>query len=69
MEQPEIFCNQCGSSIGFRVKDAKLEQMEVAIALFDEDIPVKTDAHIYTNYKACWTGISDLLPQFIEGQK
>jgi hypothetical protein len=60
------FCNQCGSSIGFCVKDAKLEQMEVAIALFDEDIPVKIDAHIYTNYKSCWTDITDPLPQFSE---
>jgi hypothetical protein len=63
------FCNQCGSSIGFRVKDAKLEQIEISVALFDEHIPLKIDAHIYTNYKACWTDISDQLPQFIEGRE
>lgn len=63
------FCKECGSSIGFRVKGATLEQMEVAIALFDEDIPVKTDAHIFTNYKSCWSDISDLLPQFLEGRQ
>jgi hypothetical protein len=28
------FCNKCSSSISFRVKSIKLEQMEVAIAVF-----------------------------------
>ena len=63
------FCHKCGTSIGFRVKDARVEQMEIAIALFDEDIPVKIDAHIYTNYQSCWTNISDQLPQFPEGRE
>ena len=63
------FCSECGSSIGFRSKGAKVEQMEVAIALFDEDIPLKIDTHIYTNYKACWTKITDQLPQCAEDRE
>ena len=44
------FCLACGSSLGFRTKGAPLTQIELAIATFDEDIPVNIDAHIYTNY-------------------
>lgn len=62
------FCNQCGSSIGFRTKGATIEQLEIAISTFDEDIPIKIDAHIYTNYKVCWNNIADGLPQYGEGR-
>jgi len=40
--------------LGFRVKGAPIEKMELAISTFNEDIPVKIDAHIYTDYKANW---------------
>lgn len=63
------FCKQCGSSLGFRVKGAPFEQLEIAISTFDDDIPVKVDTHIYTNNKACWHCISDQLPQHGEGRK
>ena len=63
------FCNECGSSIGFRVKGADLSQIEIAVALFDEDIPVIIDAQIFTKYKACWSDISGDLPQFKEGRE
>lgn len=48
------FCKECGSSLGFRAKGASIEKIELAIAMFDEDVPVKIDAQIYTNYKANW---------------
>ncbi|MEM5529349.1 GFA family protein [Gammaproteobacteria bacterium AS21] len=57
------FCRQCGSSIGFRVKGLGLEQIELAISLFDEEIPINPDVHIYTQYKANWYDIDDSLVQ------
>jgi hypothetical protein len=63
------FCQNCGSSIGFRGKNVKPEKMEVAIALFDQDIPVKIDAHIFTDYKSNWCDIQGPLPQFEEGRE
>jgi hypothetical protein len=63
------FCKECGSSLGFRVKEQSRDAMEVAIATFDEVIPVKVDAHIYTDYKACWHEITDNLDQHKEGRQ
>lgn len=62
------FCKVCGSSIGFRVKEAPLEEIELAIATFDDDIPVQLDAQIYTRYKADWCEIDDELATFPEGR-
>ncbi len=62
------FCKECGSSLGFRVKGQSRDAMEVAIATFDEAVPVKVDAHIYTDYKACWYEIADNLDQYKEGR-
>ena len=63
------FCENCGSSLGFRAKDAPFSQMELAIATFDEPIPVKIDAHIYASYKANWYQIEGPLPVFKEGRQ
>ena len=63
------FCNHCGASIGFRVKGAPASNMELAIATFDEDIPIKIDAQIYTNYKANWCQLQTSLPDFGEGRE
>ena len=60
------FCNDCGSSLGFRVKDAPLENIELAIATFDGDIPVTIDAQIFTNYKASWCNLQSDLSVFTE---
>ncbi len=62
------FCQECGSSLGFRVKGVPATDMELAIATFDEDIPVEIDAHIYINYKADWCRLQDDLPKFLEGR-
>ncbi len=62
------FCNECGSSLGFRVKGASIEEIELAISTFDECIPVKINAQIYTNYKASWSQLQNDLPVFGEGK-
>jgi hypothetical protein len=62
------FCSGCGSSIGFRLKGAPLSEIEIAISTFDEAIPVKVDAHIFTSYKANWCKINDELASFKEGR-
>lgn len=62
------FCQGCGSSIGFRGKGVALQDMELAVALFDEDIPIKVDAQIYTRYKANWCVLEQDIPAFAEGR-
>jgi len=62
------FCSECGSSLGFRIKGAFFEEMELAIATLDGEIPVKIDAQIYTNYKANWCELQKNLPVFDQGR-
>ena len=62
------FCGDCGSSLGFRVKDTPMEEMELAIATFNDDIPVTIDAQIYTKYRANWCQLASDLPAFDEGR-
>jgi hypothetical protein len=63
------FCKVCGSSLGFRLKRASIEAIELAISTFDEEIPVNIDAQIYTNYKANWSQLHSDLPIFGEGRE
>jgi len=63
------FCRECGSSLGFRAKGVELLGIELAIATFDDNIPVRIDAQIYTGYKANWCELDDSLPNFIEGRE
>jgi hypothetical protein len=62
------FCHECGSSLGFRVKEATATEIELAISTFDDNIPVEIDAHIYVNYKANWCKLQDDLVKFEEGR-
>jgi hypothetical protein len=62
------FCKCCGSSIGFRTKGETLDNIELAISTFDDDIPVEVDAQIYTNYKANWVKLDHSIPVFEEGR-
>jgi hypothetical protein len=61
------FCKECGSSLGFRVKGALLNNIEIAVSIFDDDIPITVDAQIYTANKANWCSLDDQLPAFEEG--
>ena len=62
------FCSHCGSSIGFRVKGEPLENIELAISTFDDDIPVNIDAQIYTDYKANWCELQPEIIAYPEGR-
>ncbi|WP_192890541.1 GFA family protein [Vibrio bathopelagicus] len=62
------FCSNCGSSLGFRVQGEPLENIELANATFDVDIPVKIDAQIYTNYKSNWCELQPDLQMYSEGR-
>lgn len=63
------FCSHCGSSIGFRSKDAPFEEIEIALATFDEDLPITLEVQIYCAYKANWSKLSPNLQTFLEGEK
>jgi len=60
------FCRECGASLGFRIKGTVMREIELAIATFDENISVKIDAQIYTNYKTNWSQLHSGLPVFGE---
>jgi len=62
------FCQRCGSSLFFRSPRADPDVIEVALAIFDADVPVRPDAHIFMGSAANWTSIEDDLPQFLEGR-
>jgi len=62
------FCHVCGSSIGFRGKGAPFTDVELAISLFDEEIPVQIDANIYTDSQANWCELNDKLTCFTKGR-
>jgi hypothetical protein len=62
------FCRHCGSSLFFASPRADPDVVEVALGLFDVDVPVVPDAHIFIGSAANWTSIEDRLPQFEEGR-
>ncbi len=62
------FCSSCGSSLAFLARGASRDQLELAISSFDDEIPVKIDIHIYTDYKANWFDPPEDLPQYPEGR-
>jgi hypothetical protein len=54
--------------LGFRVKNAPAEKIELAIAVFDDDIPVTLYAQIYIGNKANWYELQTNLPLFLAGR-
>lgn len=62
------FCRHCGSSLFFWSPRADPGVVEIALGVFDSDIPVVPDAHIFVGSAANWTSIEDTLPQFEEGR-
>lgn len=63
------FCCDCGSSVGFRSAGAPIEEIELAISLFDDDISIEIAAQIYTTYKANWCELQENVSQFDEGRE
>jgi hypothetical protein len=61
------FCANCGSSLFFSSPNLANNIIEVALGVFDDDIPVIPSAHIYVASGANWTVIADDLPKYEAG--
>jgi len=62
------FCPRCGSSLFFASPKVSDDVIEIALAVFDEDVPVAPDAHIFCDFGASFTTKSDALPRHSEGR-
>ncbi len=60
------FCQHCGSSMTFTSAKGSGKEVEIALGTLDDDLPLKADAHIFVDYAANWSAITDDLPQFRE---
>lgn len=62
------FCSDCGSSMTFAPKNDDGTVIQFALGTLESDPGFRPDAHIFTDYKACWFDIEDKLPRFAEGR-
>ena len=62
------FCEHCGSSLTFFSPLADPDLVEIALGCFDDDVPVRPDAHIYVASGAKWARPNDELPQYEAGR-
>ena len=62
------FCQHCGSSLFFYTPNASADIIEVALGVFDDDIPLEPDVHIFVDSGANWTALLDDLPKFSAGR-
>ena len=62
------FCANCGSSLTFASPEADPDLVEIALGCFDDEVPVRPDAHIYVASGAKWALPDDNLPQFEAGR-
>ena len=62
------FCDHCGSSLTFSSPAADPDLVEIALGCFDDEVPVKPDAHIFVASGAKWAAPADELPQFEQGR-
>ena len=62
------FCAICGSSLTFAAADVDDSIVEIALACFDDPVPVSPDVHIFLDYGAKWARPTDGLPGFREGR-
>jgi hypothetical protein len=62
------FCANCGSSLTFASPNADPDLVEIALGCFDDDVPVRPDAHIYVASGATWAKPDDGLPQYEAGR-
>lgn len=63
------FCQHCGSSLFFASPNVTGEVVEVALGVFDGDIPVVPDVHIFLDSGANWVELADDLPKFSAGRQ
>ncbi len=56
------FCSNCGSPVP--PARASGERMEIPAGLFDDDLKLKPDKHIFVECIASWDEITDSLPRF-----
>lgn len=62
------FCQHCGSSLFFASPNAPADVVEIALGVFDNDIPVVPDVHIFVDSGANWVSVQDGLPKFSAGR-
>ena len=62
------FCRHCGSSLTFCSPRADPDLVEIALGAFDDEVPVRPDAHIFVGFGASWAVPDDDLPQFEAGR-
>jgi hypothetical protein len=63
-----LFCGNCGSSLVFVPSNDDGKFVEFSLGTLDSEVPNRPDAHIFTNYAACWDQVTDDLPQYTEGR-
>jgi hypothetical protein len=62
------FCASCGSSLTFASPNADPDLVEIALGSFDDEVPVRPDAHIFIASGASWAKPDDDLPQYEAGR-
>jgi hypothetical protein len=62
------FCRVCGSSLTFSSPKADPDLVEIALGSFDDEVPIRPDAHIYVASGACWARPQDDLPLYEAGR-
>jgi len=62
------FCSHCGSSLTFASPAADPDLVEISLGCFDDEVPIKPDAHIYVASGASWAIPDDDLPQYEAGR-
>ncbi len=62
------FCSNCGSSLMFASPNADPDLVEISLGCFDDEVPVRPDAHIYVASGAKWAHPEDSLPQYEAGR-
>lgn len=62
------FCQNCGSSVSFFSPNSPDHIIEIALGLFDDDIPVTPHAHIFVGSGANWIDSRDGLPHYKDGR-
>jgi len=62
------FCSNCGSSLMFASPNADPDLVEISLGCFDDEVPVRPDAHIYVASGAKWALPEDDLPQYESGR-